>query len=326
MKLCLKILAVVIVAATMVSLIGCAAPATFNYSNVTLSLTYTPCAANCPAIYYNPASPTTMITPGPLNSGCVNIFATVTNAPANITYTLYPTPSLVIPTLPSGTSTTIGTGSGQINPQTSPVGTVNYANGTTNFYCAPGAAVPVYKGAALEQAQALGIPQGDVLMVAGVPNNPNTPSSSCVLPNSPGCAIFTQLFQMYNSSGATGPPTVVLFPANATGTTNSILTVTHGGNSYQFNGFAVGAPPCLNVTACLINGTPYPLLSTDNKVIWLVGQTTATAVVGGNATYGTISTAGLYTSPTAVPPSQPVIVLQSDLVSTITAVAYITIN
>jgi hypothetical protein len=318
MKPCLQILAIVIVAAALISLIGCAAPATFNYSNVTISLTYTQCAANCiGAVLFGPANPTTLITPGPSSSGCVNVFAAVTNAPANITYTLYPTPSLVEPTPPSGTSTAIG-------EQSSAVGTVNYANGTTNFFCAPGV-VPVYKGAALQQAQSLGIPQGDVLLIAGVPNNANTASSSCVLPTSPGCAIFSQLIQIYNEAGATGPPTVALFPATPTGYTNSVVTVTHG-TSFQFNGFAVGAPPCLGAAACLINGVQYPIDSTDNKVNWLVGPTTATAVLGGSTTYGTISSTGLYTAPAAVPPSQPVIVMQSDLVSTITAFAYITVN
>jgi hypothetical protein len=321
MKLCLKTLAVVVLAASIFALIGCAAPNTFNYSNVTISLTYTPCAANCGgAIAYNPASPTTLVTPGPSNNGCINIFATVTNAPANITYTLYPTPSLVIPTLPSGTSTSLGT-------QASPVGTVNYANGTTNFYCpnaSPGA-LPIYKGAALQQAQSLGIPQGDVLLVAGVPNNPSTPSSSCVLPNSSGCAIFTQLIQLYNNAGATGPPAVSLFPSEPTGYTNVVATVTHG-TQFQFVGFAVGAPPCLTAAACLINGTQYPIGTPDNNLIWEVGPTTATAVPGGSATYGTISSTGLYTAPAAVPPAPPVIVVESELVSTVTAFAYITVN
>ncbi|MGD0798690.1 MAG: hypothetical protein ABR910_13300 [Acidobacteriaceae bacterium] len=316
----MKILAIVIVAATMYSLIGCAAPATFNYSNVTISLNYTSCAANCiGAVEFNPASPTTLETPGPSNNGCVNIFATVTNAPANVTYTLYPTPSLVIPTLPSGTGLPLG-------EQASPVGTVNYANGTTNFYCITNTLpVPIYKGAALQQAQAMGIPQGDVLLIAGVPNNPNTPSSSCVLPTSPGCATFSQLIQLYNNAGPTGPPTLVLFPSDASGYTTSVATVTHG-TQFQFNGFAVGAPPCLSVTACLINGTPYAVYSTDNKVNWFVGPTSATAVLGGSSTYGTISSSGLYTAPAAVPPSPPVIVMESDLVTTVTAIAYITVN
>jgi hypothetical protein len=320
MKFCLYILAIAIVAAAVVSLIGCAAPATFNYSNVALSLTYTPCAANCPAILYNPAIPTTMVTPGPKNAGCVNIYATVTNAPANITYTLYPTPNLVVPfPLPSSTSTTIG-------ELGSPVGTVNYASGTTNFYCAPGS-LPIYTGAALQQAQALGIPQGDVLLVAGVPNNPSTPSSSCVLPTSPGCAIFTQLFQIYNSAGSTGPPTVALFPSTPTGYTNSVATITHN-TSFQFNGFAVGAPPCLSATACLINNIQYPTLTTDNNVLWEVcpSNMVTCAAVGGSTTYGTITSTGLYTAPAAIPAIQPAVIAVSELVPTITVAAYVTIN
>jgi hypothetical protein len=252
----------------------------------------------------------------------VNIFATVKNAPANITYTLYPTPSLVVPSpLPSSTSTSI-------NEVSSPVGTVNYANGTTNFFCPP-ATLPIYKGAALQQAQAMGIPQGDVLLVAGVPNNPSTPSSSCVLPNSPGCAIFTQLIQIFNDAGATGPPTVVLFPSTPTGYTNSAVTITHN-TQFQFNGFAVGAPPCTSAGACANNFyfVQYPLGTTDNNVVWEVGPSNnvANAVPGGSTTYGTITSTGLYTAPAAIPAIQPVVVVVSDLVTTVTVPAYITIN
>jgi hypothetical protein len=330
MKLCLKILAIVIVAATVYSLIGCAAPAHFSYSNVTLSLSYTPCYDNCPPLTYNPANTDALVTSGPGASGCDNVFATVTNAPANITYTLYPTPSLIIPK-PSG-----------LTQQASPVGNINFGDGTTTFYCAPGT-LPVYTGAALEQAQAMGIPQGDVELVAGVPNNPNTPSSSCVLPTSPGCTTFVQLFQIYNQGSPTGPPTVELFPSTPSGYVTSAVTLNTRPpsascpacqNQFQFNGFAIGAPPCLTSTACLINGTAYPLYSTDNKVLWLVGQggtsgTAGTAVLGGNTTYGTITSTGLYTAPAAVPTGSPypqvLVVAEAEIVPTQTVTAYVTI-
>jgi len=334
MKLCLKILAIVIVAASVVSLIGCAAPSHFSYSNVTLSLSYTPCYDNCPALTYNPANLDALVTSGPGASGCDNVFATVTNAPANITYTLYPTPSLVIPK-PSGTT--------EYGQPVGPVGNINYGNGTTNFYCAPGT-LPIYTGAALEQAQAMGIPQGDVMLVAGVPNNPNTPSSSCVLPTSPGCTTFVQLFQIYNQGSPTGPPTVELFPSTPSGYITSAVTLNTRPpsascpacqNQFQFNGFAVGAPPCLSSTACLINGTAYPLFTTDNKVLWLAGPggttgTAGTAINGGNATYGTITSTGLYTAPAAVPPGstsypQVLVVAQAEIVPTQTVTAYVTI-
>jgi hypothetical protein len=344
MKLCLKILAIVIVAATMHSLIGCAAPSnTFTYQNVKVSLTYGNCAANCPTILNSPTSAGVILVPGPSNAGCVNIFATVTGAPANIQYSLYPTPSLIIPTTggglngtPSssassavngGISTTGSTNSlpNEIIEQASPVGYINYANGTTNFYCQP-LTMPLYKGAALQQAQAMGIPQGDVLLVAGVPTSPQTPVSSCVLPTSPGCATFSQLIQLYNSGTATGPPTLALFPAEPSGYTTSILTVTHG-TSFQFNGFAIGAPPCLSPVTCYINGTAHPIDYADNAVIWQVGASTTTEVTGGSTTYGTISTSGLYTAPATVPPTNPIVIqMESDLLPTVTAVAYITIN
>jgi len=328
MKLCLKILAIVIVAASVVSLIGCAAPAHFSYSNVTLSLSYTPCYNNCPPLTFNPANLNALVVSGPNASGCVNVFATVTNAPANITYSLYPTPSLV-GIKPSGQT-----------QQLSPVGNINFGTGTTTFYCAPGL-VPVYTGTALEQAQAMGIPQGDVELVAGVPNNLNTPSSSCVLPTSPGCTTFVQLFQIYNQGGSAA---VSLFPSTPTGFITSAVTLNTRPpsascpacqNQFQFNGFAVGATPCTSTTACLINGTAYPLNTPDNKVLWLAGQggttgTLATSVNGGSTTYGTVTSTGLYTAPTTVPPGstlypQVLVIAQSEAYPAITVSAYVTI-
>jgi hypothetical protein len=321
MKLCLKILAIVIIAAFAYSVIGCAAPATFSYQSVTLSLTFTPCAANCPVVTYNASAPNVIMVAGPNGQGCLNLYATVTNAPPNISWTLYPTPSLVVPhPLPSGTSYPVGESG-------SPIGTINYANGTTNFFCPP-SALPVYTGAALLQAQALGIPQGDILLVAGVPSDPSVPASSCIAPGVAGCVITEQMFQIYNSTSGTGPPTVTLFPSTPSGNTNSAVTVARN-TSFQFNGFAVGAPPCTPVAACLIQGVQYPLDYTDNKVNWLVGSSPATATpctVASLCPYGTVSSTGLYTAPATIPSTQPVVIAVSDLVSTITAAAYLTVN
>jgi hypothetical protein len=508
MKLCLKILAVVIVATTMISLIGCAAPAHFSYSNVTVSVSYIQCSSNCVGVpaylnlgtslatTYNPQNGAMTEQAG---NNCVNIITAVTNAPANITYTLYPSPALAYTTpLPSGGTTLAET------PTT--VGTVNYGTGNTNFYCPPGS-VPIYKGAQLQQAQSFsaydtgvnaglfpnlanGIPQGTVLLLAGVPTNPNTPSSSCVLPTSPGCAMSANLIQLFGTGMTTGqmflypstptgytapinfvvsttttatttfvasstsgsailtgiantntlvpletitgtgipagttitavtPPSVVTMsstvgnvttitttnvpgsvtmsanatstnagetvtitdaadvltmvspastasitiataailsgpgiPLNATitgigtgailisapatvnssstivldgATTQNAVTVPHN-TTFQFTGFAVGAPPCFTPGTCIFNSVSYPLYTTDNKVNWLVGPSLATAVSGGSTTYGTISGTGLYTAPQTIPALQPIIFMESDYLYSAVLDAYITID
>jgi hypothetical protein len=68
--------------------------------------------------------------------------------------------------------------------------------------------------------------------------------------------------------------------------------------------------------------------STDNTVIWEVGATSSTAIAGGNTTYGTISTTGVYTAPATIPPGGTACVVVAAHVSGAAkpAYAYITID
>jgi hypothetical protein len=320
MKLCLKILVTAVIATYFYSLIGCAAPSSFSYQNVNVSLSYQCADTNaCPyGIIFNPAQPAAL-----LIGNCDLVTATVANAPANITWALYPNPNLGNPTPPSGTSSPVGESG-------SSVGTLIQATGNTNYYCTPGGP-PVYSGDALLQANSMtytingqtmtGIPQGDVLLAASVPTNPS---------NSSAVSTAYQLLQIYGTS-----PSVTFLnktPTNPTQTT-SVATVTHG-TTYQFTAFATGEPPCSTTTNCLLPATPptgftqiqFPLYSTDNSIVWEVGTSTTNGVVGGSAAEGYISPTGLYTAPSAIPATQPVIIAVSHAAPTISAYAYITIN
>jgi hypothetical protein len=343
----LRILAVAIIAAASISLIGCAGPAGFSYQNVTVTLT--PTCQDCPnGIIYNPAFPMpTVVTPtsspgapgapspaGSVllepNSGPGGVFlfqADVTNAPPNLTWALYPTPDLGdITVLPSGSGSIEGGTAGNVFYS---YGTIVSASGTNAYFALNG--IPAYTGGpALQQALAMGIPQGDVLITASVPSDPANPSS---------VATARQLIQIFNP---TGSPSLQMFPrtpTNITGLTDSVATVPRG-TSFQFTGYAVGAPPCTSTSACNAIYQGAPLNSTDNTVIWLVGNANTTLGGVGNATigglvngvpgpYGTITQTGLYTAPSVIPLSgyQPLIVMESHAVPAVTPpVAYITIN
>jgi hypothetical protein len=335
MKLCLKILAIAVTAAFTYSLIGCAAPPTYSYSNVSVSLTAG--CTDCPlGITFNPAYPVpstngtatsatipagaVLTAPNTGEGGTVTFYANVTNAPSNdVTWTIYPTPNLSgITVLPTGTTTPVGESG-------NPLGTINAASGNTIYYTVPG--VPVYSGAALVQAQALGIPQGDVLLQVAAPNDPANPAS---------VTTFNQLIQVYGGSNSQGPPSTYLTPHTPTtpsGLTNPVVTVPHT-TSYAFYGGTVGAAPCSTTTAC---GTS-PLYTTDNGTVWAVGPapySLSTAIAGGNATYGTISTSGVYTAPAVIPSTtnssttitgEVVVYAISHLVPTTATYAYVGIN
>jgi hypothetical protein len=323
MKLCLKILAIVIIAASTYSIIGCAAPASFSYQNVAITLSVQ--CADCPAITYNPAQPSVLLEPNSGQGGVYLFTAQVTNAPANITWNVYPTPNLSEPgVLPTGTAPTGTTGGpAEFNPA---VGTVSAASGNTAYFTQNG--VPVYTGASLLQAQALGIPQGDTLLVASVPSDPNNPSA---------VATASVLIQHFNGSTVQGPPSVFLTPRTPltpAGLVNPVVTVSHlaPNNTFQFVGGVVGAAPCLTVTTCTIQGTLYPTNTTDNTPVWEVGpapfslSTAIPCTVPATCPYGTISSTGLYTAPTVIPATQPVVVLVSHLVPTVNAFAYVAVN
>ena len=331
MKLCLKSLAILIIAAITYSIIGCAAPASFTYQNIGIAISAqcSDCQSAQITVTYNPNFPVPSVANGPAPAGSVIVMpnsgqggvilltAFVTNAPANVTWQIYPTPNLSQPgNLPTGTSTPVGESG-------SSVGTISAASGSTAYYTQGG--VPVYTGAALVQAQALGIPQGDVLVVASVPSDPNDPTK---------VATASQLIQLFATGSTQGPPTVYLVPRTPltpAGITTPAVTVSHlaPNNTFQFYGGAVGASPCNSVTSCTIQGTLYPTNTTDNQVVWEVGPapfSLSTAIPGGSTTYGTISTTGLYTAPATVPATQPVVVLVSHLISTVNAYAYVSVN
>lgn len=341
MKFCSKFVAPAFVSAA-AFLAGCAGPTQYSYQNVTVRLSAQ--CSDCATIgqQYNPAYPipstptgiapagSVLLMPNAGQGGTTLFTATVANAPANVTWTLYPTPNLtgitIYPTCsitPSSTTTSCVP-----TEATSAVGTINVASGNTAYYGQNG--VPVYTGAALQQAQAMGIPQGDVLLVASVPADPNNPAA---------VATASQLIQVYNTA-----PSVYLIPrtpTNPSGLTNPVVTIPRN-TQFQFVGGAVGAPPCngLGPTTsggCGSGAGALPNFSTDNAVNWYTGPgpcasgtPPATAVLGGSSVYGPISTTGLYTAPAAIPPSvygsQPAIYVQSHLAQSVTACANIAIN
>jgi hypothetical protein len=360
MKLCLKVLAIAVIAATAYSLTGCAAPATFSYSNVgiTLSQTCADCVGGAVAgvnIQFDPQQPGVMEFPNSGQGGTITFTATVTNAPSNVTWSLWPQSNLVDPNPPAnGTSLPVG--------EKSPAGAIGYfiaQSGNTATYSNSGASVattnitvsiPIYYGAALTQAQNMqyvitytkqvvsgagvtslqtvnvpttGIPQGDVLLEASVPNDPANPSS---------VAAAYQLFEWFNENSAT--PTLYLTPQTPTvpsGLTDSVLTVPHG-TSYQFYGGVTGTPPCAAPSASAPCSNGLPNHGIDNVAVWEVGDAgtaascPSTAVAGGSTSFGTITNTGLFTAPSFVPPGFVCVVLAAHSLPTTTATAYITIN
>jgi hypothetical protein len=312
----MKILAIAIVAASACSLIGCAAPAGFSYQNVKISLAAscsgTPCSAG---LMQSPVQPNLILVNN--YAECILFDATVTNAPPNFTWTLYPTPNLTTPGLSTSESG-------------SSVGALDSPTGVSNYYCENG--IPTYTGAALLQAQAMGIQQGQVIMVVSVPIDPSDPTS---------VASTTEIFQIYSeSTPPTGPPAVHLTPVSVTSAYDPVVVLSHlaPNNTFQFTGFAVGAEPCMTVGSCTSEGFT-SLLSTDNAVVWAVAPyvisgasfAVGAPVVGGNSTEGTITQTGLYTAPATIPLSTtttgpPVVVLESHLAPTIVAYADITVN
>jgi hypothetical protein len=369
MKLCLKILAIVATAATTYSLVSCAAPSSFSYQNVTIS--FIAQCTDCPAgITFNPQYPTTtnngtesntsvipagavMTMPNTGEGGTVELLATVTNAPAtSLTWQIYPQPNLTgITTLPTGTGDPEGESGSSVGSFVTPGGSNTTATGPNVYYTTGGP--PVYSGAALAQANAMGIPQGMFLIVASLPSNPDVPSA---------VATASLLIQPYGGSTAQGPPSAYLTPHTPTtpaGLVNPVVTVAHNpnllttgaiapGGQYQFYGGIVGAAPCLTTGTCTITPpfttTPvsFPLFTVDNTAVWEVGPspfslTTAfpCSTPGPSCPFGTITQSGLYTAPAAIPSSglgystspagEVVVVVVSQLVTTVDSYAYVNI-
>lgn len=356
MKFCLKILAIAATAATTYSLVSCAAPASFSYQNVSIS--FTAQCTDCPAgITFNPAYPVApnngsstsgVIPPGARltmtnqgEGGTIQILAQVYNAPAtNITWQIYPQPNLNgITTLPSGTGTPVGESGSSVGTFVTPGNSSTSSTGPSVYYAQGG--IPVYSGAALAQAQAMGIPQGCVMLVASVPSDPSNPSS---------VASASLIIQIYNNTTPQGPPSAYLTPRTPSipaSLTNAVVSVAHNpnlptiaaGGQYQFYGGIVGAPACLSTGNCLINGVQFPLYTVDNTAVWEVGPSPFSlstafpcSTAGLACPWGTITQTGLYTAPANPPPTpsggianEVVVVVVSDLVPTVNAYAYVSI-
>jgi hypothetical protein len=350
MKLCLKILAIAVTAATTYSLVSCAAPASFSYQNVSISLTAQ--CTDCPAgITFNPLYPVapnnggsqsgvipsgailTMTNQG--EGGTIEILANVYNAPAtNINWQIYPQPNLGgITVLPTGTGTPVGESGSSVGSFVTPGASPTQATGPDVYYAQAG--VPVYSGAALAQAQAMGIPQGCVMIVVTVPSDPDHPAA---------VASTSLLIQIYANSTAQGPPSAYMTPHSPTtpaGLVNPVvsasITATNPTHSYQFYGGIVGAAACESQGNCLIGGVQYPLYTTDNTAVWEVGPTPFSlstafpcSTVGPACPFGTITQTGLFTAPTAIPPTpsggianEVVVVMVSQLVGTVNQYAYV---
>ena len=278
MKLCTRILALLAIAATF-ALAGCAGPAGYSYQNVTLTLSFNPiCSGTCinGNVFTKVPSPTKagdQVGPVgaielPIGGGsgqCVELNATVTNAPANLTWTILPTPNPVPAS--SGTPPVP-------NPNT---GTLASPTGLSNYYCMStswGSAI-LYSGAQLAQAQALGLQQGETEIVVSVPADPNDPSKVVT-------ATQTFTYQLNTPPSQSGSTMLVgITPAN----TLSLAL----GATYQFSGYVIGdngyyTPPG--------STTPIPA----QAQIWYVN-----GVHGGSTTTGTITDSGLYTAPKTYP-------------------------
>jgi hypothetical protein len=170
----------------------------------------------------------------------------------------------------------------------------------------------------------MGIPQGDILLTASVPSDPNNPS-----------AVYTasQLIQVYGSSTFPGSSAYLSpnTPQTPTGLTNPVVTVARNA-SFQFTGGVVGTLPCGSATQCLINGTQYVTNTTDNTAVWKVCPApiaVATCVTGGNSTLGTITQNGLYTAPATIPSPLPTVLVVPETAQTIinqSNYAYVGIN
>jgi hypothetical protein len=318
MKLCLKILAIAVIAVSTYSLIGCAAPPSFSYQNVTVSITAQ--CADCQnfgvVVIYNPDFPAppaagsvAYMTPGGGPGGDALFTAAVTNAPStNVTWTIFPTPNLgSITQPPTGTSFPVGESG-------SSVGTITASSGNTALYHAAGSP-PIYTGAALQQAQAMGIPMGDVLLVASVPVDPSNPAN---------VVTGNALVQIVNNTSA---PTPYLFPHTNTTpaniTTSAVMVARNA--SFQFLGGVVGALPCTSSTTCATQGST-KINEANNNPVWLVCPATFTLStclpvvngISGNATLGTVNQTGLYTAPAAIPNPLPVVLVTAQEAPTIT--------
>jgi len=324
MKRCSKFLAIAIISCTC-AMISCAGSSSVSYQNVVLSVQFAlvgyagnfpvnpigdggitgtvlpQCASNTAAtgcnyggtVYCNSNAQCTttseiLMTPGGGAGSCIELYASVTNAPLNPTWTVYPSP------LPSATS--------NVGAFNAPGGSTT-TTGPTAFYCEPGNP-PIYSGAQLAQAQTLGpggtpLPQGTTAVVVTNPADPNNPAN----------VATTTVYFAYQTSGS----------AVAIGMSPTPNAVVPLGGTLQLTGYVAG----LNGYGNPCNLVPTPTTSlAGTGLTWAAGPSQGTTYIGGNGTaagdYGTIVATGpntaVYTAPTAYPSStvhSAVIVLES---------------
>lgn len=275
MKLCTRILAIVVIVSVCAFATSCAGPsAGVTYQNVGLTLTPFLICNSCftGSFYYqiNPAGAGGVagaieMPAGGGTGGCIELQATVTNAPQNLTWTIIPTAN--------GTVPAAGTGTGYPPAEPGPnVGTLSSTTGSMVYYCEPGG-IPNFTGSALAQAQAAGLPPGFTEVMVSTPNPSN--------PSQPITATQVFAFQLQT------PPTGML--ATLTPNTSVIVPL---GTTYQFQGYVAGAngfDPCHNNPGVPAYGVVYQVNTVDGGAGTGAGQ------------FGTISSTGLYTAPTAYP-------------------------
>jgi hypothetical protein len=363
MKLCLKILAIAVIAATTYSLIGCAAPSATTIQNQAITMTAT--CADCPiGIIFAPTNNMGQPVPVPTSNNAINttgtyavnstaippgaimlvdnqgeggtflLSATINGQPAtNMTWNIYPTP--ISPAEPGSSGPITGT-STPVGESTSPYGqffaeslnTATYGWNPAGSSFTPISGVPYYTGTALEEANAMGIPQGDIMIVATA-SNPSDPADTL---------SYSLLVQIYNQSSGDGPPSAFLAPRTPTTsglTTVSVATVPRN-STFQFYGGIIGVEPCYTSATCPANALFY----TDNTSIWEVGTSTTNGVVcsklagmtAAQCPEGWIDQSptnpyiGIYTAPPTIPSTQPVISVVSHANTSVSAYAYLTVN
>jgi len=337
MKLCSKIFAIAILAFTTYAMVGCAAPAGYSYQNISIGLTNycDDCGAGDPVSATTTNGYETTFIANNSQGGCLLFNATVNNAPPNVSWALYPTPNLVQEGIAADVTPSIGA--------------LSTSTGLSSYYCQNG--VPIWSGAALNQAAALGIPNGDVLMTLSVPADPTNPS-----------VVVTrgEMLQMYSN---TTPAANVVPSSNGNSPAANVI---HGTGSFVFGGFITKAEPCgpsgggfpvcatgvanytadslavwalgYNVNNTLTNVTTlctftsYPTtaqLAAANAATTLLNQCSIEGFLVMGGTYnGTIAlgtaTATFY-APAAIPTNQPVVAVQADANKQIQALAYVNV-
>jgi hypothetical protein len=316
MKLCFRILAIAVIAVSTYTIIGCAAPASFSYQNISASISAQcgDCENGGNVDIFNPAFPApplpgnvVYMPPGGGQGGDIVLTVSVNNAPATgITWAIYPQPNLgSISSPPTGTAYPVG-------ESCSDVGLFLSTSGATAVYGAPGtnslgsssggsgcARPPNYTGASLVQAQALNIPQGDVLIVASIPADPSNPNK---------VVTVSQMVQVLTGGSTPTPRLYPFTPLVPAGITAPAVTIARNA-TYPFYGYVTGALPCTSTVTCAAAGTPL-LYTANNNSLWEVCTqpfTITSCVVGGNTTLGTITQTGLYTAPATIPSPQPVV-------------------